>query len=128
MRDERPRRHALLIPDLGPPGPPYLPLVGEIYWVMSLLYSPSDPAPARPAVVVFVPAVATPTARIRIVTRTSETVPGIAHPRDLANGLSYDGTFSELGSVLASSWRSGNVRPAGTLVEPFLGRVMEWSS
>lgn len=83
MSGDRRRRHALLPPDLGPYGPPYLPVVGELYLVRTLLYSSSDPAPARRAVVVGVPTVSTPTARVRLVTRTSDKrVAGVQHDQD----------------------------------------------
>lgn len=128
MREPNRRGHAVRVPYLGPPGPPFVPVVGGLYRVMSLLYSSSDPAPARPVVVVEVPARSTPTARIRVVTRSSHAVEGVAHPADLALELDRNGVFSTLGLVLASSWRSGAVLHLGDLPEPYLSRVIEWSS
>lgn len=126
MATDRRHRHAVLAPDLGPPGPAFLPQLGHVYWVRSLLYSSFDPAPCRPAVVVAVPFRASPTARIQIVTRTSDLeVIGVAHQRDPQLGLDHNGVFSDLVSCLASSWRPGDVLPAGPLPEPYLTRVME---
>lgn len=73
---DRRLRHALLAPDLGPSGPPYLPVVGELYLVRTLLYSSTDPAAARRAVVVSVPSsdVITYQAESDIVTYRAETV------------------------------------------------------
>lgn len=127
MRDPNRRGHAVRVPYLGPPGPPYVPVVGGLYRVMTLLYGSSDPAPARPVVVVGVSARATPNARIRIVTRSSQDVKGVHHPAAPACRLDRDGVFSTLGLVLASSWRSGAVLHLGDLPEPYLSRVIEWS-
>jgi len=126
MGDDRRRQHALLPPDFGPAGPVSVPLVGQVFWVRSLLYSSRDPAPSRPAVVVAVPFQGSATARIQIVTRTSRMgVAGVAHGQDRGLGLDRPGVFSDLVSCLASSWQPGNVLLAGSLQERCFERVME---
>lgn len=121
------KRHHVLAPDFGPFGEPALPAVGELYLVRTLLYSSTDPAAARRAVVVQVPPAPSPAARIRIATRTSDmSAAGVPHPQDLSIGCDLDGVFSDAGSCTASSWRPGNVKILGVLPEPFLTRVLEW--
>ena len=123
------RRHALLMPDLGPVGDPFVPKVGQVFWVRSLLYSSTDPAPGRPAVVFAAPSTPSATARIQIVTRTSDTgVPGVRHEGGLVPTLDMPGVFSDLVSCRASAWRSGDVLLVGQLCEPYLGRVLDWFS
>jgi hypothetical protein len=118
------RGHALLPPPFDPPGPPFLPTAGEIYWVTSLLYHSNDPAPARPAVVLEVPALAS--ARIRIVTRTSKSVPGVKHPAAPSRGLNLDGVFSDLWSVERHLWCPQNVKLCARLDEVTWKAVQEW--
>jgi hypothetical protein len=126
MSGGRRKRHNVRAPDFGPLGEPRLPIVGELFVVRSLLYGADDPAPARRAVVVGVPAAPSPAARIQIATRTSDTsMPGVPHPQDLALDCDLDGTFSERVSCLASSWRPGNVILLGVLPEPFLSHVLD---
>ena len=129
MGSDRRRRHALLAPDLGPSGPPYVPVVGELYLVRTLLYSSTDPAGARPAVIVGIPSSPTPTARVRLVTRTSDrTVPGVRHDRDPALGCDRDGVFSDLVSCLVLSWRSGDVKLLGPLPQDIVDLLLDWLS
>jgi len=129
MGGDRRRRHALLAPDLGQFGTPYLPIVGELYLVRTLLYSSTDPAPARRAAVVGVPSILTPATRIRLVTRTSDLkVPGVQHEQDLALGCDLDGVFSDPVSCLASSWRPGDVKLLGPLPQVVLDRLTDWLS
>lgn len=117
------RGHALLAPDFGPPGPPFLPAEGEVYWLRTLLYSSTDPAAARPAVVLQVPALAS--ARIQLVTRTTESRPGVAHPADDVPGLEVAGVFADLVSVERSLWCPNNVYLCGRLGEPIWTLVQE---
>jgi len=84
-----------------------------------------DPAPERPAVVVAVPPDPESMAPLRVVTRTSQPVPGIAHPADRSLRLNKDGVFSDLVTVERSLWRPGNVELVGVLPEPYLALVME---
>ncbi len=122
-RQDAKRSHALLAPPFDAPGPPYLPTEGCVYWIQSVLYSSSDPAPARPAVVLLVPARAS--APIQIVTRTSKSAPGVAHPADAALGLDHDGVFSDLVSVERSLWCPQNVRLCGRLADSLWRAVQE---
>jgi mRNA-degrading endonuclease toxin of MazEF toxin-antitoxin module len=117
------KRHALLGPGFGPKGPSFLPSEGDVYWVRTLLYSSTDPAPERPAVVLEVPALAS--ARIRLVTRTSESASGVAHPIDSPLGLDRAGVFSDLVSVERSDWCPHNVRLCGQLEESVWKLVQE---
>lgn len=120
------RSHALLMPDMGPIGDPYLPKGGQVFWVRSLLYSSSDPAPGRPAVVVSAPSCLRATGRIQMVTRTSDlTVAGVLHEGGLLPTLDKPGVFSDLVSCRASAWRPGDVLLVGELSEPHLSRVTE---
>jgi hypothetical protein len=128
MRDDGRKPHAVRVPDMGPLSSAFTPRVGQLYWVMSLLYSSSDPAAARPAVVVGVSSPRSLTARIRIVTRTSQGVDGVRHPRDLALRMDRDGVFSDVLSCLASSWRYGHVKLVGELGEPYLSEVIKWAN
>jgi hypothetical protein len=130
VRPDGKRDHALRLPPFDPPGPPFLPTEGEIYWVASLIYYSNDPAPARPAVVLEVPAL--PSARIRIVTRTSKIVtkagkptPGIRHPAAASLGLDHDGVFSDLASVERSLWCPHHVKLCGPLDETTWKAVQE---
>lgn len=117
------RGHALLTPPFDPPGPAFLPAEGEIYWMRTLLYSSTDPAPSRPAVVLLVPALAS--ARIQVVTRTSGSAAGVAHPADPSLGLDAAGVFSDLVSVERSAWCPHNVRLCGRLEEAVWKLVQE---
>ena len=122
-RESTTRDHALLAPDFGPPGAPFLPKEGEVYWVRTLLYSSADPAAARPAVVLQVPALAS--ARSQLVTRTTEARPGVAHPADDVPGLEAAGVFADLVSVERSLWCPNNVYLCGRLGEPVWTLVQE---
>lgn len=117
------RGHALLAPDFGPPGPAFLPAEGEVYWVRTLLDSSSDPAAARPTVVLEVPALAS--ARIQLVTRTTELQPGVTHPADDVAGLKVAGVFTDLVSVERTLWCPNNVYLCGRLGEPVWTLVQE---
>ena len=121
----RGRRHALLGGHGGPRSEPFLPVVGEVYLVNSLLYSASDPAAGRPAVVVEVPE---PTFRpIRIVTRTHRSaVRGVPHAVDLALGLEMEGVWSDLTSVDKAKWRSPDVVRRGILPEAVFAQIVKW--
>lgn len=124
-RRKRPS-HALLPRDKGEIGKPYLPQIGELYLVETIIYSlGTDPAADRPAVVITVPPAAGSKAPIQLVTRTSKNVPGVAHPADLSLGCNRTGTFSDLVSVEQQLWRPGYVVRLGVLLDPFLCRVLE---
>lgn len=122
-RQSTKRSHALLAPSFGRPGPPFLPAEGEVYWVRTLLYSSTDPAAARPAVVLLVPALVS--ARIQLVTRTSGSPMGVAHPADDSLGLEVAGVFSDLVSVERSAWCPNNVCLCGRLGEPVWSLIQD---
>lgn len=116
--------HALLPPDFGPPGPPFLPQVGQVYLVRTLIYWSSDPAAARPSVIFSVPALAF--ARIQLVTRTTKSVKGVEHKADPALGLDRDGVFADFVSVEQQLWRPNNVKLLGVLPQQVLEDVLAW--
>jgi hypothetical protein len=119
------RTHAWLPKTKGVPGEPFLPTVGELYVVDTVVFTlGQDPAAARPAVVVVVPAEPGSRFPIQIVTRTSKPVPGIRHPADLSLNLDRDGVFADLASVEQQLWRPENVVLRGKLPEPFLSDVL----
>jgi hypothetical protein len=118
------RLHAWLAPVLGQPGEPFLPKVGEVYRVNTIIYLlGNDPAAARPAVVIEVPLEGVSHSPIRIVTRTSKRAPGVPHPADNSLQLDRDGVFSDLISVERQLWRSENVELLGVLPEPYMCAV-----
>jgi hypothetical protein len=107
-------------------GEPFLPEVGQLYRVNTVIYTfGHDPAPARPAVVLCVPPSQASKSPIRLVTRTSKPARGIKHPADKSLGLDRDGTFSVLVSVEQQLWRPENVELLGVLSDPYLNRVIE---
>ena len=76
------RSHAWLARTKGESGEPFLPKVGELYLVNTIIYTfGHDPAAERPAVVISVPPELTSHSPIQLVTRTSKRVAGIAAPR-----------------------------------------------
>jgi hypothetical protein len=102
-----------------------LPKLGQLYLVTTTIFTlGSDPAAARPAVVVLVPAEPTSRFPIQVVTRTSKRVCGIAHPKDPSLKLDRDGVFSDLTSVEQQLWRPENVTLLGELPEPYLSSVL----
>jgi hypothetical protein len=112
--------------DLGPLGEPFLPVVGELYLIDTMIYTRGiDPAANRRAVVITVPTLEGSKAPIQVVTRTSQPVPGVAHPADLSIGCDLDGVFSDLVSIEQQMWRPGNVLKVGDLPEPYRSRVLE---
>lgn len=119
------RSHAWLARKKGEPGEPFLPKVGELYLVSTIIYSfGPDPAADRPAVVITVPPKPVSHSPIQLVTRTSKRVPGVAHPADMSLRCDRDGVFSDLVSVEPQLWRPQNVECLGVLPEPFLSDVM----
>jgi hypothetical protein len=133
----RRKAHAILARDMQRPGgrerpggtgsgEPFLPEIGEVYQIVSLVYGSSDPAGERPCVVVLVPRA--PHQRIGIVTRTSDVnVEGVAHPKDVDLGLNRNGVFAGYNSVEQHLWSTANVRYLGRLHEPWLTKVLEMS-
>ena len=118
------RSHAWLPRLREETGDPFLPEVGELYLVKTIIYSSSDPAADRSVVVVLVPSV--PHGTIQFFTRTSKTdVPGIKHPADLSLRCDRDGVFSDLASAEQRLWTPQNVTYLGLLGEPYLAKVLE---
>jgi hypothetical protein len=119
------RSHAWLPRKKGAAEEPFLPKVGELYLVSTIVYSFGyDPAADRPAVVIFVPSLLASHSPIQLVTRTSRRVPGVSHPADASLKCDRDGVFSDLVSVEQQLWRPENVECLGVLPEPFLSAVL----
>jgi hypothetical protein len=119
------RSHAWLVRAMGEPGEPFLPKVGELYRVNTIIYSfGNDPGAARPAVVLTVPPKNVSHASIQLVTRTSKSVAGVPHPADVSLKCDRDGVFSDLTSVEQQMWRPQNVEFLGVLLEPYLTAVL----
>ena len=123
-RDQR-RPHALLAHLRSEPGEPFLPEEGQLYLVNTVIFTfGSDPAAARPAVVLCVPPSQASKSPIQLVTRTSKDVPGVKHPADRSLRLNANGTFSRLVSVERQLWRPENVELLGVLPDPYRSQVM----
>ena len=109
----RRKTHATFVAPSGPPSGPFLPVEGELYWVDTLLYSASDPAPRRPAVVFNVPD--PPHSPIQIVTRTTDLqVRGVRHDAQPHFDLD-EGVFSDLANVRKEAWCAPRVSRIGLL-------------
>lgn len=119
------RSHAWLARGKGESGEPFLPELGELYLVNTIIYSFSpDPAADRPAVVLTVAPASVPHRPIQLVTRTSQRVRGVAHPADTSLKCDRDGVFSDLVSVEPQLWTPKNVEYLGVLPEPFWSNVV----
>jgi hypothetical protein len=94
---------------------PYLPGVGEVYWINSAIIHPADVKLDRPVLVVLVPA--TVNGRITIVTRTSnqDRTPGVPSPEDPELGLNKPGVWGYLRSAEANLWTPSTVQYRGTV-------------
>lgn len=103
---------------------PYLPVVGDVYWIATEILDGYDVEPRRPAVVVQVPS--TVDGRITVVTRTSQPgVPGVSHDPDPDLGLDKPGTFSYLRTAEARLWKRPQVEWMGMLDENLLKLIIE---
>ena len=118
------RSHAWVQRQKGDSDEPFVPKLGELYRVSTIIYG-YDPAADRPAVVISVASDQVLRRPIRLVTRTSKHSPGVAHPADGSLGLDRDGVFSDLVSVEQQMWTPRNVERLGVLPEPFLSEVLE---
>jgi mRNA-degrading endonuclease toxin of MazEF toxin-antitoxin module len=115
--------HAAYVASTAAPGPAFLPAVGDMYWVDTLLYTPADKAHRRPAVVLEVPEPAH--SPIRIATRTTDLeVRGVRHAAQPQWGLE-DGVFSDLNHVKKDEWCSPRVTPIGALDGDTMNAVRE---
>jgi hypothetical protein len=104
---------------------PYLPSVGEVYWVDSSIISPNDKKPDRPVLVVAVPT--TLSGRITMVTRTTnrERTPGCPSPADPDLGLNKPGVWGYLRSAEADLWTPSMVEYRGVVELAVLLAVCE---
>jgi hypothetical protein len=119
------RSHTWRSQKKGQPGEPFLPKVGELYLISTIIYMCGhDPAADRPAVVICVPPEPASRSPIQLVTRTSKAVPGVKHPADASLELDRDGVFPDLVSVEQRLWSPQNVTRLGVLPEPFLSDVL----
>lgn len=104
---------------------PYLPEVGDVYWVETEILDAIDVEPKRPAVVVEVPE--NLDGRIRVVTRTTEPgKPGVPHDPVPELGLRKRGTFSYIRTAEARLWKRPQVEWMGVLSEDVLKSVVEY--
>jgi hypothetical protein len=102
----------------------YLPLVGEIYIIRTVIVQPPDKHDTRPVVVVASPA--NLLGRISLVCRTSDiSAKGVQHARDRRLGLNRDGVFCRLTSTEAQLWTPRNVTLLGSLEPEHLAPVVE---
>lgn len=102
---------------------PFLPRVGELFLVRTVLFWSPDQHDNRPVVVFEVPPGQFD--QIAIVTRTTQKgVPGIWHDRQPSLGLSQPGTFSRYARVERASWTPDNVRLLGRLDPETLRKVL----
>lgn len=125
MSEDHRRSHAWLPRPKGERGEPFLPEVGELYLINTLVYSVGDdPAADRPVVVLCVPPNPASRSPIQVVTRTSQVAKGIRHPADRKLGLDRDGTFSDLANIELQLWTPKNVLKLGVLPEPYLSLVI----
>lgn len=106
-----------------PDDEPFLPSVGQLFWVKTWLFLPPDKHDERPVLVVNVPL--NTRGRISVVTRTSDTrADGVQHRADRTLGLGQDGVFSRLSSTEAQNWTPRNVRFCGTVGDAVLRAVI----
>lgn len=103
---------------------PYLPMVGEVYWIATEILDGYDVEPRRPGVVVQVPA--TLDGRITVVTRTTQPgKPGVSHDPDPDLDLHKRGTFSYVRTAEARLWKRPHVEWMGTLDEDLVKLIIE---
>ncbi len=103
---------------------PFVPLVGELYWVNTQILWSGDREPTRPLVVIEVPSEGL--GRIAVVTRTSDTTrKGVSHDPVPELGLNRPGVFADFGSTESVLWTPRNVRRLGVLESEILAKVME---
>ena len=109
-------------------GGSYLPEVGVIYWVRTLIYwsdyTTKDPKEHRPVVVVEVPS--SPHGRIGIFTRTTKLAArGVPHAVTPELGLTLPGIFSRYVTVAQELWTRAETRRLGPLDESTLRKVLD---
>jgi mRNA-degrading endonuclease toxin of MazEF toxin-antitoxin module len=103
---------------------PFMPVVGDLYWVNTQILWSGDRKPTRPVVVVETPA--EDLGRIAVVTRTTDTTrKGVPHDPVPELGLHRPGVFADFGSTESVLWTLRNVRRLGVLASDVLAKVME---
>jgi mRNA-degrading endonuclease toxin of MazEF toxin-antitoxin module len=103
---------------------PFLPAVGDLYWVETIIFWSGDWKPTRPVVVLESPS--NRFGRIIMVTRTSDTArKGVFHDAMPEIGLSRPGVFRNLVSAAASVWTPRNVRRLGQLPAATFDKIMD---
>jgi hypothetical protein len=102
---------------------PFVPNVGELYWVATQILLLPDPKEWRPAVVVERPS--GPFGRVHVVTRTTDTTrKGVEHQPVAELGLRLPGVFWRYSTAEARMWTPGTCRLMGMLDAVTLRRVM----
>jgi hypothetical protein len=109
---------------LDPLDQPFLPVLGDLYWVSTVILWSGDKKPTRPVVVIEVPSDLF--GRIALVTRTSDTTrKGVAHDPMPEIGLAKPGVFADYASTEAILWTPRNVQRLGALPAPVLANVLD---
>lgn len=107
-----------------PLGEPFIPIVGDLYWVTTRIFWSGDRKPTRPVVVIEVPSDGL--GRIAVVTRTTDLArKGIPHDPVPELGLNRPGVFADFGSTEALLWTPRNVCRLGSLANDVLTKIME---
>ena len=101
---------------------PFLPDMGRLYWLDSVLLDSADPEAQRPGVVISVPATIYGT--VQVVTRSSTDGYGVAHDQQRHLGLNKPGHFSRLLPVQCQLWTPQTARPSGMLDDETLAWVL----
>jgi mRNA-degrading endonuclease toxin of MazEF toxin-antitoxin module len=103
---------------------PFLPMVGDLYWVNTIIFWSSDRKRTRPVVVIESPP--DRFGRIMMVTRTSDTTcKGVFHDAMPEIGLTKPGVFRSLASTAASLWTPRNVRRLGPLPAATFDKIVD---
>jgi hypothetical protein len=88
---------------------PFLPVLGDLYWVSTIILWSGDRKPTRPVVVIEVPPDLF--GRIAVVTRTTDTTrKGVTHDPMPEIGLGKSGVFADYASTEAMLWTPRNVQ------------------
>ncbi|HEY7873839.1 MAG TPA: hypothetical protein VIG64_01835 [Actinomycetota bacterium] len=103
---------------------PFMPAVGDLYWLNTQILWSGDRKPTRPVVVIETPA--EEPGRIAVVTRTTDTTrKGVPHDPVPELGLRRPGVFADFASTESLLWTLRNVRRLGVLASDVLAKVME---
>jgi len=102
---------------------PFLPTIGDLYWVQTIILWSGDKKSRRPVVVIEAPR--DRFGRVFMVTRTSDTTrKGVPHEAMPGIGLSKPGVFVRFASAEASLWTPRNVQRLAPLPADVLAKVM----